>query len=687
MYIVGEGIVSQADFLVQLTRLLDETWLVKNNKRIEYYNVPAGFDIETSSFYEGEAKRSVMYIWQFGVYNLVTTGRTYDELVNFINALKLVLKLNDNRRLAVYVHNLPYEFQFIRKHFEWEEVFILSERKPVYANAHGIEFRCSLKLAGGKSLANVGKDLVKYPVSKREGDLDYEKIRTPLTQLTDAELGYCENDIRVILSYIQEKIESDGDITRIPLTNTGYVREYCRKSCYTRWKKYRAIIQDLTVDPDEYSQLKRAFQGGFTHANAHYVRRVLDNVGSHDFTSSYPAVMLLEKFPMSRPELIEHSMSDAELNELLHKYCCLFELEIFGLVPKLHHEHPISKSKCYVCENYVLDNGRVVCADHIKTTVTEQDFLTYRVFYDWDKINISGMRVFKKNYLPKRFADSILGLYERKTRLKGIEDEELNYMISKNMMNAAYGMIVTDPVRAEIKYSGDSYILGGKDVVKSLDSYNGNIRRFLYYPWGVWVTAYARANLFSAIYEIGNDYVYADTDSVKTLNTQAHTAYFNRYNEQILSKIERSSGYYNFDVARYSPLNKHGSAKTIGIWDDEGIYEQFKTLGAKRYLTYKDGRYVLTLAGANKKKAMEFLLSTGAPFDAFDDKLTIPADSAGRLILTYIDDETAGSLVDYTGTPYQYREKSSIHMEASEYNLSMADEFKRYLEGEIDFGE
>lgn len=396
MYTVGGGLLSQSDFLFKVNELLDDSWIVRDNKKVEYYNVPAGFDIETTSFYQGEKKsenkRAIMYIWQFGIYNYVTTGRTWNELINLLKVLGKILALDTNRRLVVYVHNLPYEFQFVRKHLEWEEVFILSERKPAYGTSNGIEFRCSLKLAGGKSLDNVAKDLQKYKVEKAVGNLDYELIRTPLTPLTEKELLYCENDIRVILCYIQEKIEQDGDITRIPLTNTGYVRNYCRKECYSRWKPYRRIMENLTIESNEYSQLKRAFQGGFTHANAHYVGQVLKQIGSHDFTSSYPAVMVLEKFPMGKSTTITDGINEKELRELLLTYCCMFDIEIFGLMPKLFHEHPISRYKCWICENAIVDNGRIVMAEHIATTITEQDFFVYTEFYKWDKIAIKNLR-------------------------------------------------------------------------------------------------------------------------------------------------------------------------------------------------------------------------------------------------------------------------------------------------------
>lgn len=696
MFTVGGGLLSQTEFLIKVNELLSSDWLVRDNKKVEYYNVPAGFDIEVSSFYQGEKKpenkRGIMYIWQFGIFNLVTTGRTWKEFEVLISMVQKILSLNENRRLVVYVHNLPYEFQFIRKHFDWEEVFILTERKPVYATTGGIEFRCSLKLAGGKALANVAKDLQKYKVEKAVGNLDYEQIRTPLTPLTEKELLYCENDIRVILCYIQEKIEQDGDITKIPLTNTGYVRNYCRKECYSRWKPYRKVMESLTLEADEYSQLKRAFQGGFTHANAHYVGKVLDNVGSHDFTSSYPAVMVLEKFPMAKAEYISNGINESELMELLITRCCLFDIEIWGLMPKLFQEHPISRYKCPVCENAIVDNGRIVMAEHIITTITEQDFFVYTEFYTWDRIEIKNLRTYQKNYLPKNFVQSVLNLYEKKTVLKDVEGEEVNYMISKNMINAAYGMMVTDPIRDELMYSDNTFYTIPKNIAEGIDKYNTNIRRFLFYPWGVWVTAYARANLFSGIIEMGDDYIYSDTDSIKSMNTERHEDYFNSYNAQILDKIELASQYHNLDKSLFAPYTKKGKQKIIGVWDDEGVYDKFKTLGAKRYLTMKgvqstEPKYMITLAGSNKKKTMEYLVGTGDPFGKFTDGLSIPPENSGRLILSYIDNETTGTVVDMFGVPYEYHELSSIHMEKSEYNLSMSEEFVRYLEGLHDFGE
>lgn len=435
------------------------------------------------------------------------------------------------------------------------------------------------------------------------------------------------------------------------------------------------------MDTDEFSQLKRAFMGGHTHANANYVRHVLHHVASQDFTSSYPAVMVLEKFPMSRAHTVKTKLTKEEFERLLNTKACMFDIELTNVYHKLKFEHPIPESKCWKLEGALTDNGRIVMADKLGTTVTEQDFMTYREFYDWDEIQIANFRYYDKQYLPHEFVKAILGLYEKKTTLKDVENEVVNYMISKNMMNAAYGMTVTDPVRDSFEYDGENCIKVKPVLAEAIDIYNKNIKRFLFYPWGVWVTAYARRNLFNGIKAVGDDFVYSDTDSIKYLNPEQHDQYFVAYNMEVLRKIEAAAKYHEVPYSMFSPVNKHGVKKTIGVWEYEDTYDEFKTLGAKRYLYRIGDKYSVTLAGSNKYKTAEYLVKSGDPFGNFDHNLSIPKQYSGRLTATYIDEEHEGEVTDYLGIPYRYHELSACHLEPSEYNLTMSDAFINYLLG------
>ena len=156
----------------------------RGDKKINYYNIPCAFDIETTSFYERDEKKAIMYVWQLGLNGHVVVGRTWCEFINLIDKLVENLNLSHSKRLIIYVHNLSYEFQCMRKWLKFNEVFAIDSRKVVKAvTIDGIEFRCSYILTG-KSLKKVGDDLNKYKIQKMVGDLDYTLMRNCNTILS-----------------------------------------------------------------------------------------------------------------------------------------------------------------------------------------------------------------------------------------------------------------------------------------------------------------------------------------------------------------------------------------------------------------------------------------------------------------------------------------------------------------------
>lgn len=671
---------------------------------IHYYNCPCAFDIETTSFIDSHnEKAATMYVWMLGLNGLCMMGRTWEEFINVINTISEVLDLNYNNRLVIGVHNLGYEFQFMRHYFEWENVFSVDVRKPVYAiSGQGIEFRDTYILSG-YSLETIGKNLHTYKVKKMVGDMDYSKIRNCKTILTDKEIGYCINDIKVVMAYLQECIDTEKSLTKIPLTKTGYIRRYVKNACYgldikeKNYKKwdYMQLIQNLTLEPEEYLMLKRAFCGGFTHASPFYSGVICDNVMSMDLTSSYPTQLCLPKFPMSKGH--EHIIKNKkDFEESIDLYCCLFDIELENVQSKFMFDAYISRSRCIQCVNPVLSNGRVVSADRLLITITEQDYKIIKNVYTWDKIKIGKMIRYERGYLPRDFVKSVLELYKSKTELKGLEGDDENgvpysvtYLSRKEMLNSCYGMTVTDIVRDDIIYS-DDWKEESPDLKKSIEAYNNNKGRFLFYPWGVWTTACARTAVWSAIFNLKDDYIYSDTDSVKFKHPEKHQDYFDRYNKMITEQLKRTCEHFGFPEEYIHPKNNKGKEKQLGIWDFDGLYEQFKTLGAKRYLCqYADdtrngddsGKYSLTVSGLNKKKTMPYLMEKYGSniFNEFTDGLYIPASYTGKNTHTYIDDIQSGVLTDYQGNTARYNEYSSIHLGASDYSLSISQEYINFL--------
>lgn len=661
-----------------------------NTETIEYYNIPCSFDIETTSFYRTEnnkkCKTAIMYEWTFGIYGIVIIGRTWLEFITMIHQLCKSLGTNLSRRLVIYVHNLAFEFQFFRKYFEWTNVFALETRKPVYTvTTEGIEFRCSYILSG-YSLAKCADNLTMFSIKKLVGDLDYKQIRHAKTPLTDTELQYCINDVKIVMAYIAECIINDGNIARIPLTATGYVRKYCRRMCLTndnenkyRRYRYKQLISGLTIEPDEYKQLQRAFMGGFTHANPFMANKIINDVTSYDFTSSYPTVIIAERFPMSKAEKIDIT-NRQQLDHNLKCYCCLFDVEFENITPRLWFDNYISESRCFKLINPIVNNGRVVSADILATTITEQDFFIIQKFYKWSRIKIANFRRYKRGYLPTDFIKSVLKLYADKTQLKDVDGKEIEYLKSKGMLNSCYGMMVTNIVRAEITYLDDWVDPVTPDLQTKINEYNNDTNRFMFYPWGVWVTAYARRNLFTGIREFGNDYIYADTDSVKCRNVKNHIDYINKYNQWIIDRLHKAMRHHNLPLEMVEPVTINGDKKPLGIWSFDGHYKRFKTLGAKRYLCeYSDdprnvkkaGKINLTVSGLNKKSAVPYMVKKyDDVFAAFTDNLYIPCGQTGKLTHTYIDDPVVGTVTDYLGIDGKFNELSAVHLDEADYSLN-----------------
>lgn len=657
---------------------------LSRSRKIRYYEIPIAFDIETTSFISSRLEKcATMYAWALSLNGHVIVGRQWHEFDDVYNQLVDMFKPTEKDRLLIYIQNLAYEFQFMCHRFKWKKIFALKERKPIYAvTEENVEFRCSYMLSS-YSLAKMGENLQKYKINKMVGDLDYSLIRHYNTPLTDKEWKYLINDVQVVVAYIQEAAENDGGYNKIPLTNTGYVRTYCRKICFED-KYYRLLMKALTLDFNEYKQLKRAFQGGYTHANWHYAKQVIENMDCFDFTSSYPYVMVSEKFPMSKSQIVEPQNMD-EMLKYLNNYCCLFDVEFHNIDGWDAPDHIISKSKCRKLDGEIINNGRVIFAKSLQTTITEVDWESITKFYKWDDMKISNFRIYKKQYLPHQFVKAILKLYKDKTELKGIEGKEVEYMRSKGMVNSAYGMCVTDIIRDEDTFDRE-WIKNKADGDDAIERYNNNKNRFLFYPWGIWVTAYARRNLFSGIYEFQEDYVYSDTDSLKAINVEKHMEYIDRYNRIVNKKLKDACEFHKIPFEDTRPKTIKGIEKPLGVWDYDGHYDRFKTLGAKRYMTEYKGEVSITVAGLSKTYAVPYMKqlsqSTNTDiFDIFDEFLYIPGDYTGKSLHSYNDFEFSSRLEDYMGNVAIVHEYSSIHLSPAEYSLSMDVDYINLLKG------
>ena len=208
------------------------------HKKITYLKTFATFDIETTTVQldEEKAPEGFMYHWQMCIGGVVVYGRRWEEWLDLMHELSEWLDLNEERRMVIYVHNLAYEFQFIRDFLKDDlggfEVFATASRTPIYVMCGaGFEFRCSYKLTNMNLQKACENELgVNHP--KAAGDLDYKKVRTAETSLNKTEFGYCVSDVVSLYELIEQRMINESDtLDSIPLTSTGYVRRECRNAC------------------------------------------------------------------------------------------------------------------------------------------------------------------------------------------------------------------------------------------------------------------------------------------------------------------------------------------------------------------------------------------------------------------------------------------------------------------------
>ena len=683
----------ESDVVITLDLECTSGFMDPKTKEIEGYKKG-----KSEAYWNSKIPVCVPYIWMVAIEDDVYYGRELGELRELFEVFP------SDTHFICYVHNLGYDFSFLQNEFDFIDVFGREERHPMKATFDefkNIELRCSYTLTQLK-LEAWGK---KLGLPKAVGELDYNIIRTPLTSLTEKELFYCERDVQVMVKGLREYKKKYLHLKDVPLTQTGEVRIPIRNMVLSYKKLHKKIVKLIPKNNHMYDLMKKAFAGGYTHANFIYVKETIKDGGSHyDFASSYPAVMCSEKFPMS--PFVKDIFDKTKIDEKAYLMKVRYEH-----IRASKYNHYISVSKCTKkSENghFNVDNGRLISADYIETVITEQDYLIIKDSYKYSRMEVLECYSSKKEYLPKCIVEFVLNLYANKTMYKDVEEMIDVYNQSKQFINSVFGMMVTD-----FLYDAITYMLGHWDTVekkpeeveKYLDELRGSKENqvFLAYQWGVWITAYARKNLWDCILENDSNVVYDDTDSIFMIGE----ADFSWYNERITNKLKVMCETYDIDFSLTRPKTPKGKEKPLGIFERETDWSEFCTLGAKRYCYRErpkkddndiyggDGKLHLTVAGINKDAVLvlnddienfteetvfdkDFQISNGelknhpVLFKYYDENESDGyVRGVNKKLVTYVDN--MGTVV--WGDGYVSTYNHGIVMRPTSYSMSMAEMF------------
>lgn len=630
-------------------------------KRPQYKDCVCAFDIETTT----DKDVNWMYVWQFQFDDLVTVvGRTWDE---FRDLLQWLQDHSNGSRWMVFVHNLSYEFQYLQGIYPFtnEEVFATDTRKVAKCEMYDcIEFRCSLFLSN-MSLDNFTRTM-RVEHRKQSGEeFNYSKIRYPWTRLSKNEIKYATYDVIGLVEAVKALMQANNDdLNTIPLTNTGYPRRDI-KDLMRMFSRYK--LQQMQPDYPLFCLLRETYRGGNTHASRFWAGTIVDSakVGrilSYDRSSSYPDVLVNRPYPMGAWTM-EEAPDPECLYQLMKKNKALIFRAGFTNV-RLHDQRwPIpylSKDKCRRIQDGYFDNGRILSAEYLETSLTDIDFRILLNEYDYDDMAIDVIYWTEYQELPMQFKAMVNRYYHTKTRLKGVEGQEVLYNVSKAKLNALYGMTAQVPVKQSIIYNGGEWSLGEEAEEDLLKKHNKNA--WSSYAWGCWCTAWARYELELGILkaeEFPGSFIYADTDSIKYIDKGQD---WSAMNAEYRTRSEKRDA---------SAVDPQGIRHWMGVYEEDAEYRRFITLGAKRY-AYEDmeGKLHITVSGVSKKKGAEELQKLENFRDGF---------------VWYHGGKTESKYVDHPDQRYITRCGKKIEITPyviindTTYTLSLSDEYRSLI--------
>lgn len=677
--------------------------------RKEYNNVVTAFDIETTTIegtdlpfdpFDGRTF-GFMYVWMFAVDEWdVCVGRTWEEFVTF----REILLDSIHGKIVTYSHNLAFEFQNMRNFLPYpEKVFARNVREPVYVDYGDQEFRCSYILTN-MSLDKFLKNSRGVTVFKANGeDFDYRVLRYPDTPLNMREWDYAIRDVVGLVQGIKSQLkEYDDTLATIPYTSTGYVRRDYLEKCKED-KENQRRVKRTTLDRWTYGLAEEAKRGGVAGSNALYTDEILEGVFSRDKKSSYPYQMLTKYFPDGRFMYRDVRWGSEAFEKYINTMCCIMYVKFPEI--RSHSVSPvpyISKSLCKFRgvsnedPEYepVVGNGKLYYGKDVYMAITEIDYKIIEMCYRFDKMEILKFMVAPRGMLSRAFRKHLADMFQTKTELE--TGDKYIYNKYKNKINASFGMMLTAIIHPEILYQ-----VAEKDVWKEVDvkdedieyelkKHYRNIRTFLSYQDGVYVTAHGRWDLYEGIYIPKNDTVAVDTDSVKFIGEE-HNAGFEKINKKIIEKAE------SFDIKPYAVVN--GKKTYLGVWEEDAVYSTFRTLGAKKY-AYTLAKEVdesgnaplhVTVSGLNKESGARYLDSHGG-IERFCDGMEIPARdendnrASGRTASSYID---LVEPVKINVNGHDVVVGSNVGVLEVPYTIGVTGEWMRVMDGvkETDIGE
>lgn len=708
----------------------------------------AGLDIETST--APDQSCAWMYLWCMAINDFIVYGRTLRDLKCWINRLINALDLRVDYKLLCYIHNAKYDLSFLRK------MVSLAGRKPeeFIARTQRQIIKCCMdyciEIRDSAVYSEMPLEMMGIDINLPKLSEDHDLIRTPETPLTDDDLRYCARDAHILTVYYREQSRSYGGMTNLddlPLTATARVRkklDYCFRSqrgltdyvALTRYIASKQLhtkhtgsnppteeqLQKYERDRAVMAMLRSAFFGGYCFASPSHAGNIYKDICvSADIDAAYAWAMLTQRFPLDRFKPLPIPETEDEEYQMRmgvgewENYALLIHIKIYKLQAFEDELGFIPSGLKYTLQYDTLRRNksgqRVKSAEVLELCLTDVDYRNLHTFYDYEEIEIIDVIGSRYGNLPPYITDTILMLYSDKAAAKkeikrkrrehtATLQDEIRYQAKKTMLARLYGVFVQDPIRMHWEFNSETHRVEAKGLEQADTAQYGRVL----YQWGVWVAAWARDRLLSAMLDLGappdkdgypvwdGSVLYADTDCVRFLlhgEDDPRIEMLYKQNEEMQIEMRRIVTtrkpafklLYGIDIPD-DLLDRCGS------WDIDR-YAIYKHIGIKQYCTVDyDGTFKATIAGLPKADYREdedgSTVNVGMSyfdrFETIEDKvdalqigMLIPEDESCILRSAYFDEVHELDVVDCTGVQRHVVTDCGLVLQPTPYKNSKSD--------------
>lgn len=546
------------------------------------------------------------YVWAWGscqiCENFEETFQYGTSILSFFEYVLSQQKTQEPRRY--WFHNLKFDGAFIVDYL-LSNGFIYDDKNFIEMedcsfnttiSGDGQFYRIRVKIASVKvefcnslmklqsSIKKLGEDL--GYVTK--GDIDYNLHREEFAEDLDPEdLEYLRRDV-VILAHAMNKIHIRNGTTGLTIGS----------DCLNEFKKLNKNFEKIypKIDLDLDKQLRVAYIGG-------YVQKKKPDTYDYgkgficDINSMYPYVMHSKsgyKHPYGLPKHYDGCFEDEQDGYDIY----IQKIYVSRAVLKSGKHWPTINVKRKFNNFGRAEYSRFI--KDVELTLTMHDLYWFTYNYEVEFDFIEGWKFKSMIGIFDSYIDKWYAVKEQATK----DEDESMRAYAKLMQNNLYGKLATNPNgTTKVPYLSDNGVVKYHTQPNELDP--------VYIPAGCFITSYARNELFKAIRNNYDIWIYCDTDCIQC--------------EGDVSQVR------GLKIDKYE----------LGAWDIEKIFTQARYLRPKTYavLNAKTGKWDFKCAGLPKEYQKKMSIDEFFIGSKIKNCKLVPKRVKGGIILTETDFE------------------------------------------------